>query len=281
MGMTMVEKILFHHSQNTQVRPGDIIDVEIDVRVARDFGGASVVKNIRDHGLGVKDPEKTYFTFDCNPTGSDQNFAANQHICRLFARERGIRVYDINKGVGTHLMMEEGLVYPGVTAVSTDSHANILGAIGAFGQGMGDKDIAAVWSNGKVWFRVPGSVRLTLTGLPPGNVTAKDIVLNLLARFGANTFLGKSIELYGSVVDRMTVDERITIASMATEMGAITILFPPNQEVIRYCESRVRRKIEPVLADDDAIYAGKEELDVSAFVPMLSLPGKPQSSRHP
>ena len=276
--MTMVEKILFHHSQNTQVRPGDIIDVEIDVRVARDFGGASVVKNIRDHGLGVKDPEKTYFTFDCNPTGSDQNFAANQHICRLFARERGIRVYDINKGVGTHLMMEEGLVYPGVTAVSTDSHANILGAIGAFGQGMGDKDIAAVWSNGKVWFRVPGSVRLTLTGLPPGNVTAKDIVLNLLARFGANTFLGKSIELYGSVVDRMTVDERITIASMATEMGAITILFPPNQEVIRYCESRVRRKIEPVLADDDAIYAGKEELDVSAFVPMLSLPGKPHDT---
>ena len=278
MGLTMIEKILSNHSETTVARPGDIIDVEIDVRVARDFGGANVVKNIRDHGLGVKDPEITYFTFDCNPTGSDQKFASNQHICRLFAREWGIRVFDINRGVGTHLMIEEGLIYPGATAVSTDSHANILGAVGAFGQGMGDKDIAAAWSKGKVWFKVPESVKLILTGTSPKNVSAKDVVLNLLARFGANTYLGKSIELYGNVVERMTLDERITIASMATEMGALTILFPPSQEVIRYCESRVRRKIEPVLADDDARYAAEEKLDVSAFIPMVSLPGKPHDA---
>ena len=278
MGMTMIEKILASHSYKGMARPGDILDVEIDARVARDFGGANVVKNIRDHGLDLEDAKKTFFTFDCNPTGSDQKYATNQHICRLFARERGLRVYDINRGIGTHLLIDEGLVYPGATAVSTDSHANILGAIGAFGQGMGDKDIAAAWSHGKVWFKVPESVKLTLTGMPPETVSAKDVVLNLLARYGANTFLGKSIELYGEMVDRLTLDERITIASMATELGALTILIPPNQEVIRYCESRTFRKFEPALADPDAEYAVQEELDVSGFTRMVSLPGKPHNA---
>ena len=150
MGMTLIEKILAKHANVDQVKPGDIIDVVIDARAARDFGGANVVKNIEDNGLEIDDPSKTFFTFDCNPTGSDQKYAANQQKCRIFARERGIKVYDINTGIGTHTLIEEGLVWPGATAVSTDSHANILGAVGAFGQGMGDKDIAAAFSNGKV-----------------------------------------------------------------------------------------------------------------------------------
>ena len=278
MGMTMIEKILAGHSSKSVAGPGDILDVEIDARVARDFGGANVVKNIRDHGLDLEDAEKTFFTFDCNPAGSDQKYAANQHICRLFARERGIKVYDINRGIGTHLMIDEGLVYPGATAVSTDSHANILGAIGAFGQGMGDKDIAAAWSKGKVWFRVPESVKLTLEGNLQENVSAKDVILNLLARFGANALLGKSIELYGETVDRLSLDERITIASMATEMGALTILIPPGKEVIRYCESRTFRKFEPAEADPDARYTLQEVLDVTGFKPMVSLPGKPHNA---
>ena len=85
MGKTLIEKILGAHS-GRDVSPGDIVDVQIDVRVARDFGGANVVKNLEDNGLGVADPKKTFFTFDCNPTGSDQKYAANQHACRIFAR---------------------------------------------------------------------------------------------------------------------------------------------------------------------------------------------------
>ncbi|MFC2111819.1 aconitase/3-isopropylmalate dehydratase large subunit family protein [Bacteroidota bacterium] len=277
--MTIIEKILSNHSGVSQAKPGDILDVEIDARVARDFGGANVVKNIRDNNLGIEDASRTYFTFDCNPTGSDQKYAANQHICRQFAREHGIKVYDINRGIGTHLLIEEGLVYPGATAVSTDSHANILGAIGAFGQGMGDKDIAAAWSSGKVWFKVPETVKLTLRGQIPEKVSAKDMVLNLLARFGANTFLGKAIELYGDVINSLSLDNRITIASMATELGAVTILIPPNNEVIRYCESRIARKIDPVEPDADASYIDIIELDASVFTTMVSRPGKPHDAR--
>ncbi|RPI41294.1 MAG: homoaconitate hydratase, partial [Bacteroidetes bacterium] len=273
--MTVTEKILAAHSGRDTVKAGEIIDVEIDARVARDFGGANVVRHLEEHGLDLDDPARTFFTFDCNPTGSDQKYAANQHICRLFARRHGIRVYDIDKGIGTHVLVEEGLAWPGSTAVSTDSHTNILGAIGAFGQGMGDRDIAAAWSKGRVWFKVPPTVRIILEGTPGPTLTAKDIALNLLDRFGASTLLGCAIELGGEAVDRLTLDQRITIASMATEMGAIIILMTPNREVIRYCEARSKRKVTPPAADPDAEYADLHKLVISGFGRKISLPGQP------
>jgi 3-isopropylmalate dehydratase small subunit len=278
MGMTITEKIIASHSKYETVKPGDIVDIVIDARAARDFGGANVVKNLNDFGLRVDDPAKTLFTFDCNPTGSDQKYAVNQHICRQYARANDIRVYDINAGIGTHLLIDEGYVWPGATAVSTDSHANILGAVGAFGQGMGDMDIAAAWNNGKVWFKVPASVRINLRGELPAEVSAKDVILNLLSIYGANTLLGYSIELYGKSAERMTLDERITIASMATEMGAIIILFPPSEEIISYCRSRALKPFEPVFADSDATYELTADIDVTTFSPMASRPGEPHDT---
>jgi homoaconitase/3-isopropylmalate dehydratase large subunit len=132
MGMTILQKIILRNSGREAV-PGDIVDVFVDTRVARDFGGANVVKNIRENGLTIDDPSRTCFTFDCNPGGSDQKYAANQQICREFAREAGIEVYDIDKGIGTHLAIDEGLVKPGQVFVSTDSHANILGLWPGYG----------------------------------------------------------------------------------------------------------------------------------------------------
>jgi homoaconitate hydratase family protein/3-isopropylmalate dehydratase small subunit len=278
MAMTLLEKILAAHSKFNSVTPGQIIDIEIDSRVARDFGGANVVKNLKDFGLSLDDPGKTLFTFDCNPTGSDQRYAVNQHICRLFARENGIKIYDIDAGIGTHLLIDEGFIFPGATAVSTDSHANILGAVGAFGQGMGDMDIAAAWNKGKLWFKVPPSVLINFTGDIPENVSPKDIILNLLKLFGANSLLGFSIELSGKCIDKMPMDGRITISSMATEMGAIIILFPPSDEIIDYCRKRTGKDFIPVFADKDASYEKVFNIDISGFVPMVSRPGEPHDA---
>ncbi len=278
MAMTLLEKIVAAHAGYQAVRPGDIVDIEIDARVARDFGGANVVKNLRDFSLGVDNPGKTLFTFDCNPTGSDQKYAVNQHICRIFARENGIRIYDIDAGIGTHILIDEGYVYPGATAVSTDSHANILGAVGAFGQGMGDMDIAAAWHKGKVWFKIPHSVRINLTGAFPENLTSKDIVLNLLNIFGASRLLGLSVEIYGDAAEKLSIDDRITISSMATEMGAIIILFPPSEEVIGYCRKRTKSDFSPVFADKDAVYSEVFDIDVTSFNPRVSLPGEPHNT---
>jgi 3-isopropylmalate/(R)-2-methylmalate dehydratase large subunit len=273
--MNIIEKIIAGHSNQEVVHPGDIVDVRIDIRAARDFGGANVVKNLVDNGLGVADPSKTIFTFDCNPGGSDQKYAANQQYCRQFARENDIRVYDVDSGIGTHLAIDNGYAWPGSTFVSTDSHANILGAIGSFGQGMGDQDIAAAWAKGYVWFKVPASVKINLTGKKPSNISAKDIILNLLGIFGANKLLGYSVEIYGDEAEKLTLDERITISSMATEMGAIIILFPPSPAVIRELEAKSGKKINAVEADPGAVYEKSFDIDISTFVPMVAKPGHP------
>ena len=278
MGLTLIEKILSNHSDQDVVKPGEIIDIEIDIRVARDFGGPNVVKNLINNNLEIDDISKTFFTLDCYPTTSDPKYATSQQYCRVYAREKGIKVYDVNSGIGTHLVIDKGLATPGCTFISTDSHANILGSIGAFGQGMGDKDIAAAWASGKSWFKVPKSVKLTFKGKRPKNIYAKDIVLNLLNKFGANTLLGYAVELYGDEVEKLSLDERITISSMATEMGAIIVLIPPSDEVMKYCETRSGSKLSKTEADKNAIYDQELEIDISKFKPMVSRPGHPDDS---
>jgi len=275
MGKTIIEKILGAHS-GREVSADEIVDVEIDARVARDFGGANVVKNIRDNGLSVHDASKTFFTFDCNPGGSDQKYAANQQVCRLFARERGIKIYDIDSGIGTHIAIDEGIAWPGSTLVSTDSHANILGAIGSFGQGMGDLDIAHAWAYGRIWFKVPSSVKVLLKGTPSPNATPKDLTLAVLREMGANGLLGYSAEFYGPAIDKLNLAGRITMASMATEMGGIIALFVPNKEVIDYCSKASGRKIQKIEADPDARYEKTFEINVEGLKPLVSKPGHPE-----
>lgn len=273
MGSTIVEKIISAHCGRVATA-GDVVDVTIDARVARDFGGANVIKNIEEHGLGIADVAKTFFTFDCNPGGSDQKYAANQQICRRFARDHGITVYDVDRGIGTHLAIDEGLVGPGGTLVSTDSHANILGAIGAFGQGMGDQDIAYAWANGTVWFSVPPSVRITILGTPGPSATPKDMVLACLRHFGASGLLGFAGEYYGPAAEALSLDGRITMASMATEMGGIITFFPPGDEVIEHCRT-AGAEVAPAYADPDAPYSREERVEVDGLEPLIARPGHP------
>jgi 3-isopropylmalate dehydratase small subunit len=275
MGKTIIQKIFEAHSKSTAY-VGEIIDIIIDVRVARDFGGANVVKRLEENNLSIHDPKSTFFTFDCNPGGCDQKYAENQQICREFARKYGIKIYDINSGIGTHLAFEEGLISPGYTFVSTDSHANILGALGAFGQGMGDIDIAHAFAHGTIWFKVPPSIKIILKGKPLKTVTPKDVVLKMNKELGANGLLGYSAELYGEYIDSLSLDGRITIASMATEMGGIIILFPTNQKVMEYYKKTFGITIKPINADPDAHYERTMEINISELPPQISRPGHPE-----
>ncbi|VVB61102.1 Methanogen homoaconitase large subunit [uncultured archaeon] len=275
MGKTIIQKIFEAHSKST-ADVDEIIDIVIDVRVARDFGGANVVKRLEENNLSIHDPKSTFFTFDCNPGGCDQKYAENQQICREFARKYGIKIYDINSGIGTHLAFEEGLISPGYTFVSTDSHANILGALGAFGQGMGDIDIAHTFAHGTIWFKVPPSIKIILKGKPLKTATPKDVVLKMNKELGANGLLGYSAELYGEYIDSLSLDGRITIASMATEMGGIIILFPTNQKVMEYYKKTFGITIKPINADPDAHYERTMEINISELPPQISRPGHPE-----
>lgn len=275
MGKPIIEKIIANHADR-DVRPGEIVDIYIDTRVARDFGGANVVKNLEENDLEIEDPEKTFFTFDCNPGGSDQKYATNQQICRMYARDHGVKVFDINQGIGTHVAIDQGLAVPGSTFISTDSHANIMGAIGAFGQGMGDVDIAHAWAHGKVWFKVPPTVKVVLKGIPSLNATPKDMVLAVLRELGANTLLGYAAEFYGEAAERLGLAGRVTMASMATEMAGIIAFFPPNDEVLAFCAKASGQEIEPVFADPDAEYEKIIEVDIDGLEPLVSRPGHPE-----
>ncbi|MBU0753507.1 MAG: 3-isopropylmalate dehydratase large subunit [Planctomycetes bacterium] len=278
MGQTVIEKIISAHT-NDPVAPGNICWMELDVRSARDFGGANVVKNlIREYGKDapVADPAKTFFTFDCNAPANTIPYANNQQICRDFARPRGIRVHDVDAGIGSHVVMEQGLCVPGATIVGTDSHMNILGAFGAFGQGMGDADIAYAFRWGRTWFEVPPSMKVKLTGKPGPHAKSKDINLAVLKRLGSSGALGRSVEFVGPVADSLDVAGRITLASQATEMGAIIGLLVPNQAVIDFCKARNKDADFQVFApDSDAEYVEEIEINLDGLGPMVARPGSP------
>ncbi len=275
MPRTLIQKIFATHTKDPATVDA-IIELAIDLRTARDFGGANVVKHLQDHHLTPQDPTKTLFTFDCNPGGCDQKYAINQHLCRQYARTHHIPITDINQGIGTHLVIDHHLITPGDTFVSTDSHANILGAIGAFGQGMGDIDIAYAFAHGTTWFKVPPTTRLTLKGTPSPHATAKDVTLKLAKDLGANGLLGSAAELTGPYTDRLTLDQRITIASMGTEMGAIALLLTPNKPIIDYYHHSHHHTIPPLAPDPDATYNQIVTIDINGLTPQLSRPGHPE-----
>lgn len=276
MGQTIVEKIISAHTDRA-ARAGEIVWMDIDLRSARDFGGANVVKNLRERYQGnyVADPSRTVFTFDCNVPANTAGYADNQQICRLFAREHGIRVFDVNQGIGSHVVIEQGLVVPGQVMVGTDSHLNILGAIGAFGQGMGDQDIAFAFKTGRTWFEVPPTIRVNLYGTVQYPTTAKDLTLYIVGKLGTKGALGKAVEFYGPAIDQLSLAGRITLASMATEMGAIAAFMVPNEEVLSYCRARSGRAVGPVAADPDAEYVQVIDIDVSDLRPQVARPNSP------
>jgi 3-isopropylmalate/(R)-2-methylmalate dehydratase large subunit len=263
MPHTVIEKIFLEHGAGG-ANPGEMAWIGLDYRTARDFGGASVVGHLRQHypAAPVADVSRTFFTFDCNAPANTGGYADNQHACRLFAREFGVRVFDVDAGIGSHVLIEQGLAGPGVTAVGTDSHYNILGAVGAFGQGMGDIDIAYAFANGRTWFEVPESVRLSLKGLPAPNADAKDVTLYICGKLGAAGLLGRVAEVYGPWADQAGLASRITLSSMGTEMGAISVIFPPDDPRYR--------------ADAGADYADEIEIDITDIPPQVALPGHPE-----
>ena len=278
-GQTIIQKIFQAHSPpGTDVTPGNIIWLGLDVRTARDFAGANVVKNYREHygDTPVADKDKTFFTFDLVVPPSNIPYANNQQICRMWAREQGVKVYDVNAGIGSHVALEQGLAYPGSTFVGTDSHLNILGAIGAFGQGMGDKDIAFAFKTGKTWFEVPPTMKVVVKGELDPPCTARDLTLAVLRVLGSKGALGRAVEFYGPAIEALDLAGRVTLASQVTEMGGIIGFIPPSEEVLEFARARAGRDdIRGVYADPDAEYVETVEVDITGLEPLIACPPSP------
>jgi len=273
-GKTIIEKIIQAHSRES-VEPGKIVWMDLDVRTARDFAGANVVQNYREHygDAPLDDVSKTFFTFDCVVPANTIPYANNQHICRLWAREKGIKVYDVDAGIGSHVAIEEGLAVPGCTFVGTDSHLNILGAIGAFGQGMGDQDIAFAFKTGKTWFEVPPTMKVIIEGAVVYPCTARDLTLAVLGRLGSSGALGRAVEFYGPAIDALGLAGRITLASQLTEMGGIIGFIPPSTgKETRFFPKNL---VSEVYADPDAEYIETVLVDITGLKPLVACPPNP------
>ena len=275
MGQTIIERIIQAHSDEP-VQAGKIVWMQLDARTARDFGGANVVKNYRTHygDSPVDDAGKTFFTFDLVTPANNIPYAINQQICRDWAKEQGVHVYDVDMGIGSHVAIEQGLTWPGSTFVGTDSHLNILGAIGAFGQGMGDQDIAFTYKAGKTWFEVPRTMKVTIKGDLKRSCSAKDLTLACVRRLGASGALGQAVEFYGAAIEALDLASRITLASMMTEMGGIIGLIPPSEEVLDFCRERTgNAELSGIYADPDAEYTKRSRSTSVTWNP--SSPARP------
>ena len=279
MGQTVIEKIFSAHSKD-EVKPGNIIWLDLDVRSARDFAGANVVGNLKKHygdQEKFEDKEKTVFTFDCVVPANNLGYAENQQIIRVFAREEGIRVFDSEWGIGSHILIEEGYSVPGSTVVGTDSHLNIMGSVGSFGQGMGDQDIAFGMKAGKTWFEVPPTMKVIIEGELKAPCSAKDLTLAVIRKLTSKGALGRAIEFEGKAIDNLSFAGRITLASMVTEMGGIVGFIPPNQEIVDYFKTRARSEFTPYYADEEAEYVEEVVIDITDMKPLIAVPFKPDN----
>jgi len=279
--MTIIEKILSKHSKE-EIKPGKIAWIDLDVVTARDFGGPNVVKNFRKFygDSPVFDPDKVKFTFDLTVPPKTIQYANNQRLCREFAKEKGIEVFDIDRGVGTHNLIESGIAQPGKIVVGTDSHMNILGAVNCFGQGMGDVDITFGFKNGKTWFEVPETVKVIVKGTPAISYSAKDLVLEILGVLGTDKVLGKSVEFYGSTVEALDLEGRITFLSMITEMGGIIGFIPFTEQTIDELKvltgnDNIQSEVK---ADEDAKYHSTITIDISNMESTVAKPPFPHNA---
>ena len=276
MGLTIIEKIIQAHTGDV-VAPGKIVWMDLDVRSARDFGGPNVVKNFEsEYGQGpVDDPARTFFTFDLCVPACSLKYADNQQICREFARRQGIRVFDVDEGIGSHVLIEAGLAHSGGTVVGTDSHLNILGAVGCFGQGMGDVDITFGFKTGRSWFQVPETLKVVLKG-KAGAASAKDLTLFLLGELGTKSAALRAVEFYGEPVRELSLAGRITLCSMVTEMAGIIGFIPEwNERAALEMETLTSDPFSHPQSDPDAGYAQVLEIEIRDIPSLVAAPHLP------
>ncbi len=271
MGCTIAEKILAAHAGGKPLRAGEVVVASVDFAMIHDARASNALKMIAR--LGVKDlpfAAKTAFVLDhYSPPPNIE--AANTHSeMRAFADAHGAMLYDIGDGICHQVLPEGGHLTCGDLIVGTDTHSVTYGAFNAFGTGVEGTDVSAVMMTGKLWFRVPETIRIELQGrLQPG-VWAKDITLSMLGRLGAEGANYRALEYTGSAVSAMEIDDRMTLANHAAELGAKAALLEADEKTFAWLKAHGARTPHPVKADPDASYAERIEIDVSALAPQVA-----------
>ncbi|MBI4279126.1 MAG: 3-isopropylmalate dehydratase large subunit [Armatimonadetes bacterium] len=274
LGMTMAEKILARASGRANVRPGEHVTAAVDLALTHDIFAADLFDLLSDSGFTCPwDASKVVVVLDHLVPAPTVVAATVHRRIREHVRRMGIvHFYDAGAGICHQLLPERGHVRPGMLIVGTDSHTTTHGALGAAGTGIGTSEMAYVLATGRLWFRVPETVRFILHGRLRRPVAAKDVVLSIAGRFGADVAQYRAIEFAGPGVAELTVAGRLSVSNMAVEIGAKFGFFPADAKTATYLQARTGAVVAPFGPDPDATYAATHEIDLDALAPQVALP---------
>ena len=282
MGMTMTQKILATHAGLEFVKPGQLIEVTLDLVLGNDVTTPVAIKAFESADIQhVFDRSKIAIVPDHFTPNKDIASAEHCKQIRLFAKKMQIEHYfEIGEmGIEHGLIPEKGLVVPGDVVIGADSHTCTYGALGAFSTGVGSTDMAAGMVTGKTWFKVPAALRFNLTGKPQKWVSGKDVILHIIGKIGVDGALYKSMEFTGEGVKNLCMDDRFSMANMAIEAGAKNGIFPVDDQTLDYVRVHSKKRFTVVTPDEDAVYEMTMDIALDEISPTVAFPHLPDNTR--
>ncbi|MBI4757849.1 MAG: 3-isopropylmalate dehydratase large subunit [Chloroflexi bacterium] len=283
MAMTLAEKILAAHAGLKHVSPGDLIEARVDMVLANDITAPLAIGQFQRLNVpGLFDRQRVALVQDHFVPPKDIAAANQCKLVRSFAREHGLaHYYEAGKtgGIEHVVLPEQGVVLPGEVVIGADSHTCTYGALGAFSTGMGSTDVAVAMATGRIWMKVPETIRFIYEGGLQPWVGAKDLILYTIGDIGVEGALYQAMEFGGPVIDAMGMDGRFTMANMAVEAGAKAGLFAVDDTTLDYVRRRTGRPFTVYHGDPDAQCALVRQYDVSEIEPQVAFPHLPSNTR--
>jgi len=269
MPQTIAEKILSNHA-GKKVYAGELCIVPLDGCMATDTTAPLAIKAFKEMGgTELADKNKFHLIIDHAAPAPNERIANLHTLMRNFAKEYGCSLYDIGSGICHQVMVDNQKVKPGDIFMGADSHTPTYGALNAFACGVGSTDLAALMLTGKIWLKVPQSIKVILHGkkLQPG-VSGKDLVLEVVKQLTISGATYQSVEYHGEAVEQLSLSQRMVLCNMVAEMGAKTGIVSPKGLQLPYA-------FDPIDADDDALYSRIIDIDAAAIQPKIAIPNSP------
>ena len=271
---TIAQKILASHAGLETAMPGEIVKAEVDFAFMPALTAALAFHAMYDMDIEqVFDPDKVTILLDHIAPATNITNATLHKECREIAKEQNLKYfYDINSGVCHQIIPENGHVYPGMLMVGADSHTCTHGAFGAFATGIGSTDMGAAIGTGKLWFKVPETIRIQAEGKLQNRIMSKDVILKSAKEIGADGATYCALEFRGSTISEMSIGARMTLCNMAIELGGKAGICEPDQKTFDFLKGRVNHEYTPVYSDKDAVYKQTLEIDGAALEPQVACP---------
>lgn len=281
--MTVAEKILAAHAGLDEVKPGQLVECDLDIVLANDITAPIAIDVFRELGATeVFDRDRICLVPDHYAPNKDIKSAEQTKKMRDFAHEQHVTHYYEQgcAGIEHALLPERGVVVPGDLIIGADSHTCTYGALGAFSTGVGSTDAGVGIATGRAWFKVPPTIRFEINGELTDGATAKDIILHIIGMIGVDGALYQAMEFAGSTIESLSMEGRMTISNMAIEAGGKAGIIEVDDVARAWLKGRCEREYVEYHADSDAEYAEVITIDATDIKPCVSWPHLP-SNTHP